>query len=60
MLTVQALQQLWVEGFGQQRLALVLLGIEGQLQDPTAIPVAPTLQRLKQAAGVAETTEDQA
>ncbi|MNJ48114.1 hypothetical protein D3C77_432990 [compost metagenome] len=60
LFTAQASQQLRVEGFGQQRLTLVFLGIEGQLQNPATIPVTATLQRLKQAPGVTEATEDQA
>ncbi|MCY1537723.1 hypothetical protein D9M68_732310 [compost metagenome] len=57
---VEVDQQIAGEGGRQLRLALHFLGVEGQLQYPAIVPVDAFLQLFEQAAGVAETTDDQA
>ncbi|MNJ50402.1 hypothetical protein D3C77_456740 [compost metagenome] len=59
LLATQALQQLPVEGIGQGFLTLLFLAVEGQLQYTASVPILPPLQALKQASGVAETTQNQ-
>lgn len=56
---VQQVQQAGRKGGGQLRLALGLLGVEGQLQHAATVPIDASVQVLQQASGVAETTEYQ-
>ena len=55
---IQHVHQRGREGSGQLPLTLGLLGIETQLQHAAIIPVAPALQVLEHAAGVAKATDD--